>query len=320
MRQIWGRDTAYGNTYEKKCGRRRLALALAAVFCLTACGQAGQGDEAARRKQDAAVSAGNTETADTGTGTAVTDPEGMTLETRFLPPEGYVRTEAEEGSLAGFLRSYPLKEDGEPVLLYDGTPKGNQSAHAAVWKLPIEDKDLQQCADSVIRVYAEYFWSTGQYDRIAFHFTNGFYAEYGKWRDGCRIAVDGNDVSWVGGGARDDSYEAFQEYLQTVFTYAGTLSMTAESREITPEDIQAGDVFLYGGSPGHVVMVADVCVDQAGEKAFLLAQGYMPAQEFHVLKNPEHESDPWYYAHEISYPFRTPEYVFQEGSLRRLDY
>lgn len=49
--------------------------------------------------------------------------------------------------------------------------------------------------------------------------------------------------------------------------------------------------------------------------AFFLAQGYMPAQEFHVLKNENHEDDPWYYADEIQYPFRTPEYTFAEGEL-----
>ena len=27
--------------------------------------------------------------------------------------------------------------------------------------------------------------------------------------------------------------------------------------------------------------------------------------------------DPWYYASELSYPLKTPEYVFQEGSLKR---
>jgi hypothetical protein len=63
-------------------------------------------------------------------------------------------------------------------------------------------------------------------------------------------------------------------------------------------------------------MVVDVC-EKDGKKAFLLAQGYMPAQQFHVLKNPLHEDDPWYYVDEIHYPFQTPEYVFGEGSLKR---
>lgn len=43
----------------------------------------------------------------------------------------------------------------------------------------------------------------------------------------------------------------------------------------------------------------------------------MPVQEFHVLQNPAHKDDPWYYADELTYPFCTPDYTFDEGSLKR---
>lgn len=250
----------------------------------------------------------------------ILNKEGMTLEGRFLVPDGYTRVEAESGSLTEFLRSYELKEDNSPVLLYNGKKKGNQSAHAAVFKLPIENENLQQCADSVMRVYAEYFYQKKETEKIAFHFSNGFLAEYEKWRQGSRIKVNGNDVSWVNSASYDDSYEMFRSYLRMVFAYAGTQSMVGESYEIPIDDLAVGDVFLKGGSPGHVVMIVDVCRKEDGKVAFLLAQGYMPAQEFHVLKNPEHKEDPWYYEEELTYPLRTPEYSFEEGSLRRLKY
>ena len=251
---------------------------------------------------------------------ALLDGTGMTLETRVKTPSGYERIAAEEGSFARYLRSFPVKEMGAKVHLYDGSEKADQSGHASVFDLPIENYDLQQCADTVMRVYAEYFWSSGQVDRIAFHFTNGFLAEYTKWRDGMRIRVSGNDVSWVSSGEYDDSYDCFVQYLRMVFCYAGTLSMSGESRDITMEELEVGDVFLHGGSPGHVVMVMDVCENAEGKKAFLLGQGYMPAQEFHLLKNGLHEEDPWYYEEELEYPLRTPGYTFQEGSLKRLLY
>ncbi len=66
-------------------------------------------------------------------------------------------------------------------------------------------------------------------------------------------------------------------------------------------------------------MVADVC-EKDGKKAFLLAQGYMPAQDFYVLTNELHADDPWYYEDEITYPFITPEYVFSEECLMRPGY
>lgn len=115
------------------------------------------------------------------------------------------------------LRNYAMEPDQSPVLLYDGSKKRNQKAHVAVFDLPLEHEDLQQCADSVIRVYAEYFWSTKQYDRIAFHFTNGFDAQYTKWADGYRIRVNGNNVSWIKSAQPDTSYDSLKDYLRIVF-------------------------------------------------------------------------------------------------------
>ena len=247
-------------------------------------------------------------------------PTGPNIQSRILAPDGFTRVAAESGSLQEFLRAYPLKEEGSPVLLYDGSKKRSQNAHVVVFDLPIENYDLQQCADSIMRMYAEYFLATGQAEKIQFHFTNGFLADYKTYRDGNRIAVDGNNVSWTPSTEYDDSYETFVKYMKIVFNYAGTLSMENESTPIEVSDVRAGDVILKGGSPGHVIMIVDVCENEAGEKAFLLAQGYMPAQEFHVLKNPLHEDDPWYYETEISYPLQTPEYVFPEGSFKRLCY
>jgi hypothetical protein len=95
--------------------------------------------------------------------------------------------------------------------------------------------------------------------------------------------------------------------------------MTAESDEIDVSKIEIGDIFIYAGSPGHVEMVCDVC-EKDGKKAFLLAQGLMPAQEMHVLNNPRHPEDPWYYEDEVVFPFETAFSTFEEGSLRRLNY
>lgn len=138
--------------------------------------------------------------------------------------------------------------------------------------------------------------------------------------DGYRIRVNGNNVSWIKSAQPDTSYDSLKDYLRIVFSYAGTASMDTEAQPIPLSDLQVGDVFLKGGNPGHVVMVVDLCENADGKKAFLLAQGYMPAQQFHVLKNPAHEDDPWYYEDEVTYPFHTPEYTFQKGSLKRLNY
>ena len=250
----------------------------------------------------------------------ILNPDGDTLAARVNVPAGYQREEAKEDSLTAFLREYPLKKEGSPVLLYHGEQKENQQAHIAVFRLPLEKEDLQQCADSVMRVYAEYFWKTKQYDRISFHLVDGFEAKYERWREGYRISPGETGSSWVTGGAYDASYKNFKKYLRMVFAYASTVSMEKESKKIKLPQIETGDIFIKTGNPGHVAMVVDVCQNAEGKKAFLLGQGFMPAQEFHLLKNPAHEENPWYYEEEVSYPFKTPEFTFKKGSLRRLSY
>ena len=123
-----------------------------------------------------------------------------------------------------------------------------------------------------------------------------------------------------------NKYSDTKSFKRYGFKYSAEDNKQLKILAITPNSnadkagIKVGDVFLKGGSPGHVVMILDVCENELGEKAYLLAQGYMPAQEFHILKNPLHENDPWYYESEITYPLRTPEYTFPEGSLKRLNY
>ncbi len=242
------------------------------------------------------------------------NPQGVNLEKRINTPEGYSRISTSE--FGKFIREYPLKEDGGAVLLYDKREKANQKAHTAVFAMNIGEQDLQQCADSIMRLYAEYLYRSNQAEKIGFHFVSGFYADYANWRSGKRIRVNGNNISWVSSKGYDDSYETFEDYLTVVFAYASTLSMEKESKTISTKDSQIGDIFLKGGSPGHVVMIVDICENENGEKAYLPAQGYMPAQEFHLLKNPAHLDDPWYYQDEIVYPLKTPEYTFYEDSLR----
>ena len=58
------------------------------------------------------------------------------------------------------------------------------------------------------------------------------------------------------------------------------------------QDIRPGDFFIQGGFPGHAVVVLDVVEDPAGRRAFALAQSYMPAQDVHVLDNPDRPGSP----------------------------
>lgn len=221
--------------------------------------------------------------------------EGMTVKDRYLPVEGYVRAEYEDGSFAEFLRNQKLKPYGEKVLYYDGRKKPSNGIYDSVFDADIGNRDLHQCADAIMLLRAEYLYSLGLYDKISFNFVSGFKAEYRKWMDGYRIRVNGNDAEYYKAAESSNTYEDFRKYMDMVFAYSGTLSLEKELESVSIKNMNIGDVFIVGGSPGHAVIVVDMAVNSDGEKIFLLAQSYMPAQQTQILINPMDEDiSPWY--------------------------
>jgi hypothetical protein len=249
---------------------------------------------------------------------ALIDPLGMTIEARFPAPAGFEREAVAGDSFAAYLRLLPLKPHGALVKLYDGRVKPNAGVYAAVVALPIGRRDLHQCADAVIRLRAEYLFARGRYEDIRFRFTNGFLAEYSRWRCGERIVVRGSHVSWGNAGRAGDRLEDFWRYLETVFSYAGTASLARELLAAPGDDPQIGDVFIQAGRPGHAVIVVDHALNRrSGREVFLLAQSYMPAQEIQVLNNPSDRGlGPWYAA-DFGGTLRTPEWIFTSGNRMR---
>ena len=135
---------------------------------------------------------------------------------------------------------------------------------------------------------------------------------------GKRIRVDGNTVFWIQKFEPSNTYQDFRNYLTIIFSYAGTLSLEKELKPVVIDDLQIGDVFIQGGSPGHAILVVDVAVNpKSQEKAFLLAQSYMPAQDIHILKNFGNiRMSPWYEVPKNGV-LNTPEWVFNSKDLRR---
>lgn len=241
------------------------------------------------------------------------------LRTRVAVPSGYERVSLEPASLGHWLRDIPVKQGRPKVLLFDGRPKVNQSVHEVVLDIDTGNRDLQQCADAVMRLRSEYLFSQNRLTDIRYHFTNGFMCDFDSWRKGCRVRVNGNQVRWeAGAAAPSDSHKTFRQYMSTIFSYCGTASLAKEMVPVKKEDLQAGDVFILPGSPGHAVIVMDVALHaQTGEKIFLLAQSYMPAQDMHVLKNLHDEKlSPWYSINFGSH-LETPEWTFAARDLKR---
>jgi len=238
---------------------------------------------------------------------------------RFPPPPGFVREPAAAESFSAWLAGLPLKPGRPPVLLHDGSRKANQSAHEAVLDMDTGWGDLQQCADAVIRLRAEYLYSRGRLGEICFNSTSGEKIEYARWRGGERPSIRGGRVVWTASETPDPSYAGFRRYLRFVFQFAGTASLAAELAPVADiRELRSADVFIRGGYPGHAVLVADVAIHPAtGRKAFLLMQSYMPAQEVHILRNPANPAwSPWYEVH-AGDSLVTPEWTFKFNELRR---
>lgn len=208
-------------------------------------------------------------------------------------PAGYKRVNGD--AFGNYLRKLKLKKD-RTVYLYNGLPKRNQAAQFAVLDLSTGNRDLQQCADAVMRLRSDFLFSAGHYDEIIFTDNNGkalaFQPPYTR--------------------------ENLGRFQQRVFGICGSASLSKQLKRVTDFYlIEPGYVLIRGGFPGHVVMVMDVAENESGEKIYLLAQGFMPAQDMHILINPSAENgSPWYKAGEEEW-IQTPEYVFRRTELSK---
>ncbi len=234
---------------------------------------------------------------------------GRTIGEKIHPPEGFERAPTEEGGFPRWLGGLPLKPDGAPVLVYGGSLKNRQDVHEAVVDLDV--LKFQQCADAVIRLRAEYLWAAGMADAICFNFTSGDACCWKKWKNGWRprLINKGKKVIFARTGDKDASRKAFMSYLNKVMQYAGTASLSRELPHTSPDRLRAGDVIVQGGFPGHAVLVLDMAQNQRGDRVMLLGQSYMPAQEFHVLKNPRSGISPWFMI-KTEGILKTPEWDF----------
>lgn len=244
--------------------------------------------------------------------------DGMTLETRIVPPEGYTRVPVESGSFGEYLRKYPLLPDDTNLPVYDGTTL-NLPDIPAIFDISLGDEGYQQCADSVIRLYSDYFYENKMYDKISFHFSNGDVCSYNNWRKGKRMLVFGDFSMEIPAALPDKSEQQYRNYLKEVMNYAGTLSLQKESKVISADDLEIGDIVC---NDVHVVMVVDKAVNEKGEKCYLFGQSFIPAVCFHIISQlKDNITTPWYtdvQLQEDSFVIGT--FPFGKNDIRRLNY
>jgi Domain of unknown function (4846) len=229
-----------------------------------------------------------------------------------------------------------------------------------VLAVSVGSKDLQQCADAVMRLRAEYLYAQKDFADIEFITGQGLRLNFREWAGGRRVRLSGGQLvpyrqqspsagpsafsgasgsavtsassgpdgsSETPGSSRSSEEAAssgisgpsptsrsagrtdarcadracFSAYLETVFSYCGTLSLEKQLVRVRPfSHMHIGDVLIRGGAPGHAMLVVDMAVDSQGRTLYMLAQSYMPAQDIHIVNNPLEESPghgapgPWY--------------------------
>lgn len=206
-------------------------------------------------------------------------------------PANYKRINVSSGSFGWYLRKQELKKE-KTVYLYNGKEKYNQQAQYAVLNISVGNKDLQQCADAIMRIRAEFLKATN----LPICFSDNANKKY----------------CWS-----NYQHKGWQRYLETVFGMCGTLSLEKELKPTSWKNLKPGDVLIKGGSPGHAVLVMDVARHPGtGEQLFLLAQSYMPAQDVHILQNLSEKSiSPWF-REPLQNTIFTPEWTFYANQLR----
>ena len=221
--------------------------------------------------------------------------ENKYLQIKNIPlPEGFTLLKNEGNSFATWLENVPLKKD-KTVYLFDGTQKQNQSAQFAVLDIDVSTKNLQQCADAVMRLRAEYLFAQQKFNDILFTDNDGTKYQFN---------LPYNRTN-------------FTSYLERVFGMCGSASLSKQLKAVNDfSNIKAGDVLIKGGFPGHAVIIMLVAKNDTGNKIYLMAQSYMPAQDIHVLQNPSNKNlSPWYEVNEED-KIITPEYLFYKNQLK----
>jgi hypothetical protein len=218
-------------------------------------------------------------------------------------------------SWAYFLQHLPT--ENKPILDFKGNPVGNQGKHFAILNYDVGSADLQQCADALMRIRAEYQFSQKKYAQIGFHFNSGIYYTWTDYSKGIRPVFNGRQQVLKKTSATSGiSHESLRKYLDIVYAYANTVSLC---KELTVTNrLESGTVIIYPGNPGHCCMIVDAAVIGQKDTVFKIAEGYMPAQSIYILSNPyEPEWNPWYHLRkgEIS----TASCIFRSYYLRKFE-
>lgn len=200
---------------------------------------------------------------------------------------------------------------------YKGNIVDVDEKHVAIVQYDVGSKDLQQCADALMRLRAEYLFAEKRFNEIGFHFTSGHFFSYNQYREGYSPIISGSRVEFRLGTSRPNNHTSLRNYLDIIYSYAGTISLAKELKDA--DALAVGTVVISPGSPGHCCIIVDEMIDANGKHWYKLVEGYTPAQTIYVLSNPYNaDKSPWY-ALQKGKPIYTASYSFKSYQLKRFE-
>lgn len=189
--------------------------------------------------------------------------QNITTIAKIPEPEGFHRIQNEKDSFGLFLRSLPLR-DNSVIKSYAGTPI-DVSRYELFYVIDIKlmfKKDIEQCADWAMRLWAEYHRSI--------HKLNTLYL----------FNYSGSKIYFKSSG------KTYSQFLEKAFISSNSYSLKKGCLTVDDEKLIPGDLFVQNenGGIGHVSMVLDACENNKGQRLYLIGFSFMPAQEFHIEK------------------------------------
>lgn len=184
---------------------------------------------------------------------------------RDLPlPPGYTRLSFQEGSYSRWLQNLPLKKD-KTIKLYNkkNVTPGYYNVFAVIDLPMLFDRDLEQCADYIMRLWAEYHIKTKQEASLYLFNYSGekqFFSKSGK---------------------------NYRQFLLWAMAYSNSYSLKTGCAPVPGEkNLIPGDMFTQNrdGGIGHVSVILDICENTKGRRLYLVGYSFMPAQELHIEK------------------------------------
>ena len=228
------------------------------------------------------------------------DPSDLNIEKfdtiieRISPPTGFKRVPVDSNSFGFWLRQMPLLAENSHVKDYKNRifKKSSDSTVAAVVAYNIKGRNLEQCMDILLGLWAAYLIEKGWQGEIKFPLPDGLMLSWSDWAKGIRPKFKGAHFYLDKNTKPDSSDRNFRRYLNTIFEYSSSQTFYHYYKTIDPTDLRVGDFIVKKGDKGHAVIIIDLARDENGNLVALIGQGDTPACQFYLLNYKK--GNPWF--------------------------